>query len=357
MRSRKILEKLSRCLKEAMQKGLGKQGLIFPIDLSTIDDEELKEICSQLEAVFNMINESYSYSERLAQGDLKSKISRNNIFGMPLKGLQASLAHLTWQARRVAEDDLHQQVDFLGEFSESFNQMISSLREKKIVEQRLKIITDVLGEGIFLIDSEGKIIFTNPEAIHLLGYSFEEIEGIFIHEVIHKQYLDGTLYEPEKNPLLVAIKSGKNYNDDNGAFICKSGFLMPVSIACRIIFKDDILDGAVIAFRDISAQKEAENELIQREKLQGVLEMTGAVCHEINQPLMSISGNSELLLLNTSENQPEYKKIKTIFDQSQRIGHITKKLMKITQYKTKDYLKGKIIDIDAASNENQTDTD
>lgn len=256
-----------------MQKSLGKHGLVFPIDPGAIDDEYLKEICRRFEAIFDMINESYHYSERLAQGDLKSKVSRSNIFAMPLKGLQASLNHLTWQARQISEGDLNQQVDFLGEFSESFNQMISSLREKKIIEQRLKQITDVLAEGVFLVDSQGKIIFANPKAIRLMGYRFEEIQGCPIHEIIHKQKPDGTLYKTEKNPLFVAIKSGENYNNDDGVFTCKSGFLMPVSIACRVVFKADTWDGAVIAFRDITEQKkhlqtlEAINTLLEKQAI------------------------------------------------------------------------------------------
>ena len=254
-----------------MQNGLGKKGLIFPIDLSVIDDEELKEICSRCKATFKMINESYRYSERLAQGDLKSKPSRSNIFAMPLKGLQASLIHLTWQARQVTDGDLNQHVDFLGEFSDSFNHMICCLREKRMLEQQLKLIADVLGEGVFLVDSEGKIIFTNPEALRLLGYKFEEIEGVLIHEVIHRQQIGGTLYDLKDNPLSIAIKSGNDYNDDDSVFNCKSGLLMPVSIACRTVYKDDIQDGAVVAFRDITEQKkhlqylESINELLEKQ--------------------------------------------------------------------------------------------
>jgi len=255
MKSRKILNELNTCLKNAMQKGLGKKGLVFPIDLNAIDDEELKEICTRFEAIFNMINESYHYSEHLAQGNLKSKASRSNIFAMPLKGLQASLNHLTWQARQISEGDLSQQVDFLGEFSNSFNRMISSLREKKIIEQRLKQITDVLGEGVILVDSEGKIVFINPEAIRLIGYNFEEIQGLLIHEVLHKQKPDGTLYKPGNNPLFVAIESGNDYNNEDDVFTCKSGFMMPVSITCRVVFNADTMDGAVIAFRDITENK------------------------------------------------------------------------------------------------------
>ncbi len=271
MDPRKILEELDACLKKAMDQGLGKNGLVFPIDPVAVENDQLGIFCHRLAAIFDMINESYRYAESLSRGDLKARTSRNNIFAMPLKGLQASLAHLTWQARQVAEGDLNQQVHFMGEFSDSFNHMISSLREKKIIEQRLKLITDVLGEGVFLVDSHGKIVFANPEAIRLLGYRFDEIEEAFIHEVIFKQQLNGTVYKPEENPLFNAITSGNDYNNDDSVFTCKSGFLMPVSLVCRAVYKDTLLDGAVIAFRDITVQKkhlqtlEAINELLEKQ--------------------------------------------------------------------------------------------
>ena len=40
--------------------------------------------------------------------------------------------------------------------------------------------------------------------------------------------------------------------------------------------------------RDITDRMQAQNELLQREKIQGVLEIAGAVCHEMNQPMMAI---------------------------------------------------------------------
>jgi diguanylate cyclase (GGDEF)-like protein/PAS domain S-box-containing protein len=271
MDPRKVLEKLDACLEKAMGQGLGKNGLVFPIDPVAVEDELLRDICYRLSTIFDMINEAYQYSEHLSRGDLKARSSPKNIFAMPLKGLQASLAHLTWQARQVAEGDLNQQVHFLGEFSDSFNRMIRSLREKKIIEQRLKLITDVLGEGVFLVDSDGKILFANPEAIRLLGYHYDEIEGALVQEVIHKQQANGTFYKPEKNPLFYAIVSGNDYNNDDAVFTCKSGFLMPVSFVCRAVYKDNILDGAVITFRDITVQKkhlqslEAINELLEKQ--------------------------------------------------------------------------------------------
>jgi CheY-like chemotaxis protein len=94
---------------------------------------------------------------------------------------------------------------------------------------------------------------------------------------------------------------------------------------------------------------ELQNALAEKEKFQGVLEMAGAVCHEFNQPLMAISGYIEILLLDMSEDNPHHKTFKKIFEQIHRLGKITKKLMGITEYKTKPYLEGNIVDIGEAS--------
>ena len=85
--------------------------------------------------------------------------------------------------------------------------------------------------------------------------------------------------------------------------------------------------------------------------MQGVLEMAGAVCHEMNQPLMAVAGYSELISKNISKDDPSYEKFAKIAEQTDRLGRITQKLMGITRYKTKEYLKSKIIDIDKSSNQ------
>ncbi len=94
---------------------------------------------------------------------------------------------------------------------------------------------------------------------------------------------------------------------------------------------------------------ELQNALIEREKLQVIFEMTGTICHELSQPMQAISGNSELILMNIQENDPLYRRIKTIKEQVERMGNITRKLKQVTRYKTKDYINSKIIDIECAS--------
>lgn len=94
---------------------------------------------------------------------------------------------------------------------------------------------------------------------------------------------------------------------------------------------------------------ELQSALSEKDRLQGVLEMAGAVCHEMNQPLQVILGLCELLLVDIEKNDLFRANVTKIAEQVEEMGKITAKLMKIASYKTKAYLKGQIVDIDRSS--------
>ena len=97
----------------------------------------------------------------------------------------------------------------------------------------------------------------------------------------------------------------------------------------------------------------AEKERLERERLQVLLEMAGAVRHELNQPMQAISGFSESLTQKVQTDDPLYPKLKKTMELARSMGDITGKLMKITRYETKDYVRGvKIIDIEKSSKRN-----
>jgi phosphoserine phosphatase RsbU/P len=96
---------------------------------------------------------------------------------------------------------------------------------------------------------------------------------------------------------------------------------------------------------------ELQAELTEKQKLVGALEMAGAVCHELNQPLHVILGYSELLLRDLSQSDPNFAVLDTIKSQIGKIGTLTNKIMNIWRYETRDYLGGthRIVDIEKAS--------
>ena len=97
-------------------------------------------------------------------------------------------------------------------------------------------------------------------------------------------------------------------------------------------------------------QRILAERLMEKGKLTAILELAGGVCHELNQPLQVVSGYTTLLMSEIPEDDSRHEMIVTIGEQVERIAEITRKLMNITRYKTRQYLgDSKIIDINRAS--------
>ncbi len=102
--------------------------------------------------------------------------------------------------------------------------------------------------------------------------------------------------------------------------------------------------------KEVIRYRHAERVWLQRERLQGVLELAGAVCHELNQPIQVLYAYCERSLQEVFEEDPLHDRIKNIISKIETMVLITKKLERISTYQTKDYIQGiKIIDIDKAS--------
>lgn len=141
---------------------------------------ESEELADLQEAVFylsNCLAEANEFLKHLRNGELDAKPpSRHNFLAGNLKELHSALKHLTWQANQVAHGDYSQSVNFLGDFSKSFNEMIRQLaeRETQLKEQStmltetvglMKSIMDGLKEWIIVTSQEsGEIIYTNQSA-------------------------------------------------------------------------------------------------------------------------------------------------------------------------------------------------
>ncbi len=59
-------------------------------------------------------------------------------------------------------------------------------------EKLLREITSAVGEGLLVQDMEGKLLFMNPEAERLLGWSERELVLRDVHATIHAQRPDGS---------------------------------------------------------------------------------------------------------------------------------------------------------------------
>lgn len=113
---------------------------------------------------------------------------------------------------------------------------------------------------------------------------------------------------------------------------------------------DEQIDACVAVLSDLTEKNRAIKDRLDKEKLQGVLETTGAVCHELNQPLQALSGYVEILSAKLASDGALALHIKKLQQQIDRMRDITDKLQGITRYETTDYANHtRIIDIHKAS--------
>jgi diguanylate cyclase (GGDEF)-like protein len=92
----------------------------LPIEAELRNDPDFHKL-------YNYILALRELSAALHGGDLQRLVSGKGFILANLKALQSNLRHLSWQTKKVAEGDFSQKVDFLGEFSEAFNEMTARL--------------------------------------------------------------------------------------------------------------------------------------------------------------------------------------------------------------------------------------
>jgi PAS domain S-box-containing protein len=195
---------------------------------------------------------------------------------------------------------------------------------------------------ILLIDPRSDaIVEANPAACRFYGYAYEKLTNLKISD-INMLSKEAVLLEMQR-----ALTQGRNsfsfrHRLSNGEIRDVEVFSGP------IIFEQQFLLCSFVL--DITERKILEEERLQREKLEAVLEIAGAVCHELNQPLMALGGYHELIRFNLDEQSPANKYLVKAHKQTRRMSDITSRLMCITRYETCDYAGGvKILDIEIKS--------
>ncbi len=211
--------------------------------------------------------------------------------------------------------------------------------ENRLFRERIQAIVEAVPCGIVVVESAGQtIVEVNPMAAEMAGLPAGDMLG---------KKCPGFIYPDEPHACAEA---------DPGSTCVRSEHILLKSDGTRIPIHKTVtqttIEGracAIESFVDISEHKQAQLVLMERKKLQGVIEMSGAVCHEMNQPLQVVSGLCELIMLDADETDPFFERLQTIYRQVGEMGRITGKLMDITRYRTKEYLAERIIDIDEAS--------
>jgi PAS domain S-box-containing protein len=176
--------------------------------------------------------------------------------------------------------------------------------ELKESEERYRLLSDTMTQGVIHRDSEGKIVFINPAGERILGVNSSELLGKR-HE--HEMYQeDGKLIDSSEHPSEIALRTGlysigdivRIYNSREDKYRWLSIDTMP------LFRKNQTRPYQVYSvFEDITERRQAEREILRREKLlrsafdEGSVPMTitsrEGIFLRINHAFCKLTGYSE----------------------------------------------------------------
>ena len=177
-----------------------------------------------------------------------------------------------------------------------------------------------VGDGIIATDTAGEIVFLNPVAEKLTGWSGTDAHGRLLMDIL--TMFEESSGQPARNPISVQfLGESRSYHltTKNGAGTVvevewfenrsqSTSMQAPLPIGAtrslRLDFAaggtavsgpvDDVL-GAIVVLRDITARRQVEDRLVQSQRMEAVASMAGGLAHDFNNQLTVILGYAEEL--------------------------------------------------------------
>ncbi len=174
-------------------------------------------------------------------------------------------------------------------------------KEALLESERVRLLLESTGEGIYGVDTEGNCTFCNSACASALGYDGPgELLGKNMHKLVHHTRSDGTPYPLERCQIYLAFTRGRSGHVDDEVFWRADGTSYPAEYRAFPMRRHGKLVGAVVSFVDITERKRAEEDLRRAKEeaeaaSQAKSKFLALMSHELRTPLNAIIGFSETM--------------------------------------------------------------
>lgn len=198
--------------------------------------------------------------------------------------------------------------------SSSVKEAILSQKKDEFLGKTEKVyenLVEGMNEGLFCLDIQENIVFTNKKIEKLLGFKDTFLLGKNIFEIMDKEN-----YEIFKKMYSRSLSSSFELS-----LIRQDGSNIPVSISNTPLFdKNRVFNGCLCVVTDLSRIKEMEKKLVETERLAAASQIAQEAAHDIRNPLSTITAGIYLLKKSIKAEEKQEKIIGQIEDACQRIS-------------------------------------
>jgi PAS domain S-box-containing protein len=242
--------------------------------------------------------------------------------------IRAKNGDILWlrERGRIICDPQGRIVEINGIFSDITEQH-NLARDLEQLRRQQEMILNNAGDGIFGLNRQGEVTFTNPAATGMLGYDQAELLGRSMHDVVHHTRADGTENLRENCPVCVSLQIGGTRQGGDEFFWRKDGQGFPVEYVATPIMDRGQSEGTVVVFKDITEQKKAEEGRLRFSKLESLSTLTGGIAHDFNNIIAAIMGNIEMAQMDNKLGERTQKRLAQAEKGCHRAVDLTKKLL------------------------------
>lgn len=164
--------------------------------------------------------------------------------------------------------------------------VLERTKELREITNQNELLLSSVADGIYGVDTEGRITMVNRATVKLLGRPEAELLGANAHDLFHAPRTDGTPYPYDGCYIAEATASGLTASGEDDLYLRGDGRTIVVEATASPLRSEEGISGAVVVFRDVSQRREMD-----RMKQ----EFISVVSHELRTPLTSIRGALGLL--------------------------------------------------------------
>jgi two-component system sensor histidine kinase PilS (NtrC family) len=173
----------------------------------------------------------------------------------------------------------------LRQSGEGKDQLVAALEQTRLhAEDILRNIRS----GVVTVDVNGRLLYANPMAEHLLGVDLIDHMGEPILERI-------AAVAPELSSAVRNAAQAKMRTTRGESLVSTAGRRFPIGVTTTYTEHEDVKQGrtATAIFQDISDAKRLDVLRLRAERLEGIAELSASLAHEIKNPLASIRSSVE----------------------------------------------------------------
>ncbi len=200
-------------------------------------------------------------------------------------------------------------------------------QELNASEQLFRTTLTSIGDAVIATDRQGNVTFLNPIAEKLTGRPLKDVSGLAIGKVF--PIFNEVTEKPVDDPVKKVMDLGVVVGLANHTVLKRSdGTMIPIEDSAAPIRNDGgELIGVVLVFRDVTADRRAEEVLRKTEKLAAAARLSATVAHEINNPLAAIV-NLIFIAKHTPGAPAVIEQLLTQAEQElERVAHITRQTL------------------------------